>query len=55
MEKLMEGGSDAAPFRLRYYPAPAWARMAISAPGLSGVGARAPSGDKLRAGGDGPG
>ena len=45
--RLMEGGSDAAPFRLRYSPTAAWAR--------AGVGARAPRGDKLRAGGDGPG
>ena len=43
----MDGGSDAAPFRLRYSPAPAWAR--------AGVGARAPRENGLRAGGDGPG
>ena len=29
MEKLMEGGIIAAPCRLRYYPAPAWARMVM--------------------------
>ena len=47
MEKLMEGGIIAAPFRLRYSPAPAWVR--------AGYGAQAPSGDELRAGGDGSG
>ena len=35
MEKLMEGGIIAAPFRLRYSPAPAWVR--------AGVGARGPT------------
>ena len=45
--RLMEGSSDAAPFRLRYSPAAAWAR--------AGYGAQAPSGDGLRAGGDGGG